>query len=108
MKRRRREELQARHAAICAKGGARWTEADIDELCRIELELGKPEGRSRLAEEALREARERAAAEGLPGYLGADSSATAIEEQAIIDRAVARKKRFGQPGNPERDLGQGV
>ena len=101
MRRRRREDLQARHAAICAKGGAKWTEADIDELCRIELELSKTEGskRSRLAEQALREARER-----WPGYLGTDSSGTWIEEQNNVNRAIARKKRAGQPGNPDRDL----
>jgi hypothetical protein len=67
MRRRRREELEARHA--------------------------------RLAEEALREARE-----GMTGYLGTDSSATWIEEQNIINRAIARKKLAGQPGNPDRDL----
>jgi hypothetical protein len=93
----RREELEARHAVICAKGD--FTEADIDELCRLEEELAQLDGPklSRLAEEALREARER-------GYLGTDSSATWIEEQNIVNRAIARKKRAGQPGDPDRDV----
>lgn len=62
-----------------------------------------PPKRSRLAEEELRDVKERMAALGFPGYLGTDSSGTWIEEQAIIDRAVARKKRAGQGGDPDRD-----
>jgi hypothetical protein len=92
----RRAELQARHAAICARGD--FTEADMDELCRIEEKLNQLD-RPKLspaAEEALREARER-------GLLGIDSSGNWIEEQNIINRAIAGKKRAGQSGNPERD-----
>jgi hypothetical protein len=64
----------------------------------------RPPKRSRLAEEALQEERERMAALGMPSWCGTDSSASWIEEENIINRAIARKKRAGQSGNPDRDM----